>query len=79
MSKYIKDLIFLHKNTCFKLIKWKYEIWLLDTLKCSVHWNEIFEGVITDPITEMEKAHAFETHYMLILNIFPQVQLRFAL
>ena len=36
MSKCIKDLIFLHKNTCFKPIKGRYEIWLLDTLKCSV-------------------------------------------
>ena len=36
MSKYIKDLFFLHKNTYFKPIKWKYEILLLDTLKCSV-------------------------------------------
>ena len=38
MSKYIRDLIFLHKNTCFKPIKGRYEIWLLDTLKCSVPW-----------------------------------------
>ena len=46
MSKYIKDLIFLHKNTCFKPIKWKYEIWLLDTLKCSVQWWVEFDDAL---------------------------------